>query len=172
MKYRGLIYMFFFVYLLASCFANKVHANEYQDSFIETIKGCLNAHTKPSEAIVPEDLVIAQAIIESNWGRSRFATEGNALFGVRTYDLSVPHMKPRDNPDVRWGVKRYKTQCDSVNDYIFIISNSHHYEEFRKLLLQDVDYIQLANALKPYSENKDYSKILIKVIRFVVMRNT
>ena len=68
--------------------------------------------------------------------------------------------------------KRYKTQCDSVNDYIFIISNSHHYEEFRKLLLQDVDYIQLANALKPYSENKDYSKILIKVIRFVVMRNT
>ena len=34
------------------------------------------------------------AIIESDYGRSRFATEGNALFGVRTWSLDeVPHMK-------------------------------------------------------------------------------
>lgn len=34
--------------------------------------------------------------VESGWGTSRFATEGNALFGVRTWDLeTVPHMKAK-----------------------------------------------------------------------------
>ena len=172
MKHKGAIVAFFIVYLLASCFANTAKADNYQEEFISSIKGCLNAHTKPSEAIVPTDLVVAQAIIESDWGRSRFATEGNALFGMRTFDLSVPHMKPKDNPDVRWGVKKYKTKCDSVDDYIFLLSNSHHYKEFRELLKNGGDYIQLANSLKPYSENQEYSKLLIKVIRFVMMRNT
>ena len=171
-KIKPLIYVFFFVYILVSCIVSKVEASEYQDEFILSVKGCLKAHTKPSEANVPTDLVIAQAIIESNWGRSRFATEGNALFGMRTFDLSVPHMKPKHNPDVKWCVKKYKTKCDSVNDYIYLLSNSHHYEEFRELLQYDADYIQLAYALKPYSENKEYSKLLIKVIRFVMMRNT
>ena len=171
-KIKPLIYMFFFAYILVSCIVSKVEASEYQDEFILSVKGCLKAHTKPSEAIVPTDLVIAQAIIESNWGRSRFATEGNALFGIRTFDLSVPHMKPKDNPDVKWGVKKYETKCDSVNDYIFLLSNSHHYKEFRELLKNGGDYIELANSLKPYSENQEYSKLLIKVIRFVMMRNT
>ena len=38
-------------------------------------------------------------IIESAYGTSRFATEGNALFGVRTWDLdNVAHMKPWQHP--------------------------------------------------------------------------
>ena len=142
--------------------------------FIEKVKACAlerNA-TVQSQNRIPINLVLAQAIHESDWGRSRFATEGNALFGMRTFDLSVPHMKPKDNPDVRWGVKKYKTKCDSVNDYIFLLSNSHHYKEFRELLKNGGDYIELAKSLKPYSENQEYSKLLIKVIRFVMMRNT
>ena len=35
---------------------------------------------------IPISLILAQAIIESGWGASRFAQEGNALFGQWTYD--------------------------------------------------------------------------------------
>ena len=38
--------------------------------------------------------MLAQAIIESNWGKSRFAIEGNNYFGIRTWDDNVPQLKP------------------------------------------------------------------------------
>ena len=40
---------------------------------------------------VPISIIIAMAGIESAWGTSRFATEGNALFGVRTWRLDTYH---------------------------------------------------------------------------------
>ena len=58
---------------------------EYQERFISDIEGCLKAQN----TIIPHDLVIAQGIVESDWGRSRFALEGNAIFGIRTYDLNL-----------------------------------------------------------------------------------
>ncbi len=38
---------------------------------------------------------VAQAILESDWGRSRFAVEGNNYYGIIETDNTEPHMKNR-----------------------------------------------------------------------------
>ena len=37
-------------------------------------------------------MIVVQAALETGWGTSRFAVEGNNLFGIRTWDKKVPHM--------------------------------------------------------------------------------
>ena len=64
---------------------------EFNDkvSFINATSNCvayLN-WTTDKDKRVPISIIIAMAGIESAWGQSRFAKEGNALFGVRTWDL-------------------------------------------------------------------------------------
>jgi Bax protein len=44
--------------------------------------------------IIPASLVLAQAALESGWGTSRFALEGNNLFGMRTYDEKAQGLAP------------------------------------------------------------------------------
>jgi hypothetical protein len=58
------------------------------DEFIKSMQRCiayLNLELHKGERI-PDDLIIAQAIIESNAGLSRFAREGNNLFGIRVWN--------------------------------------------------------------------------------------
>ena len=43
---------------------------------------------------MPKELIIAQAAIETGWGKSRFANEGNNLFGIRTWNIDEPHLLP------------------------------------------------------------------------------
>ena len=43
------------------------------------------SNIEPEHQIFNE-LIIAQAVIETGWGKSRFANEGNNLFGIRTWD--------------------------------------------------------------------------------------
>ena len=76
-----------------------------------------------SEYQIPNELIIAQAVIETGWGKSRFANEGNNLFGIRTYDLKEPHMLPSNNPK-KWGVKVYSHECDSVLNYMQVLNKN------------------------------------------------
>ena len=109
--------------------------------------------------------------IESAWGTSRFATEGNALFGVRTWDLdNTPHMKALGNPDANWGVKKYKTKCQSVADVIDILNRHPAYEGFRvertkQLNSGNINYTKLVNGLKAWSTNDQYSIIILDKIK-------
>ena len=94
---------------------------EFSDkvSFINATSTCVSYlnWTTDKDKRVPISIIIAMAGIESAWGTSRFAKEGNALFGVRTWSLdTVPHMKALGNPDANWGVKKYKTKCESIKD--------------------------------------------------------
>ena len=55
--------------------------SETENAFIQEVKECalqVNADIQPYDRI-PINLVIAQAIHESDWGKSRFAVEGNNL---------------------------------------------------------------------------------------------
>ena len=114
---------------------------------------------------VPTSIIIAMAGIESAWGTSRFAKEGNALFGVRTWDLTVPHMKPRDLPDADFGVKKYNTKCDSVKDMIRILNTHPAYEKFRDEREKQLDkgkwnYQQLLKGITAWSTNPRYIEII------------
>ena len=152
----------------------KEPAFEFTDkvSFINATSNCvayLN-WTTDKEKRVPISIVIAMAGIESAWGQSRFAREGNALFGVRTWDLdNTPHMKALGNPDASWGVKKYKTKCQSVEDMIRILNTHPAYEKFRKYRAEQLEegvwnYSQLLSGMTAWSTNSDYQNIILATI--------
>ena len=141
-------------------------------SFINATSQCvsyLNWTTDRSKR-VPISIIIAMAGIESAWGTSRFATEGNALFGVRTWDLkNTPHMKAKGNPDASWGVKKYKTKCQSVKDMIRILNTHPAYEGFRDTRAKNLetgkwDYRELLSRMTAWSTNPDYKESILQAI--------
>ena len=142
------------------------------DEFIEDVRACV-VHLNsmyPEEERVPIDLVIAQAIHESTWGRSRFAVEGNNLLGIRTFDPSDDQMKPMNRPNASWGLRIFETKCESISYYIELLNNSHHYNEFREERLSQyisdiVDLERLAKTLAIYAEDVYYTQKIIRTLR-------
>ena len=147
---------------------------EYTDkaTFLQATLKCVQYlnYTTDRLSRVPTSIIIAMAGVESGWGTSRFATEGNALFGVRTWDLeTVPHMKAKGNPDASWGVKKYLTKCKSVQDMIAIINRHPAYKEFRIERENQLDkgkwnYRKLMPLLSAWSTNPDYGEIILQAI--------
>ena len=139
-------------------------------TFINSVGQCVNYIYNTTTDIYPVNLevLLAQAALESGWGNSRFALEGKNLFGIRTYDLTEPHMLPSNNPK-KWGVRVYMHECDSVQHYIDILNNGSAYEEYRKLRDNGVeDSLQYVETLGAYASDKHYfSKIksIIKKLR-------
>ena len=137
------------------------------ERFIESMKKCIAFHNLDirKEEQIPTSLIIAQAIVESNFGTSRFAREGNNLFGIRVW--SKEGMLPlKQDPSINWRVKTYKTKCQSVKSYILTINENHHYQEFRQMRQRTKDPMKLADALDNFSTSKEYAnhvkQILIK----------
>jgi Bax protein len=115
-------------------------------------------------------IVISQAIHESNWGKSRFAVEGNNLLGIRTFDSSDDQMKPLNKPNVSWGLRIFETKCESISYYMELLNNNHHYREFReersKQYFNDaIDLEKLIMTLAIYAEDVYYSQKIIKTLR-------
>lgn len=114
---------------------------------------------------IPTALIIAQSIVESNFGTSRFALEGNALFGVRVWSKNGILPQKQDE-SIKWRIKTYKTKCQSVKDYMSILNNNHHYQEFRQARQRTKNPLILAETLDNFSTSLEYTnhvrQILIK----------
>lgn len=143
------------------------------EEFIQTMQRCiayLNLELHKNERI-PDDLIIAQAIIESNAGLSRFAREGNNLFGIRIWNKDKGMLPHGYSDTLSWRVKSYPTKCASVRDYIQILNTKQAYTEFRKIRDRQnkwygkVDAIQLAQGLDSWSTTKDYDQQVINIIK-------
>jgi len=139
-------------------------------TFINSVGQCVNYIYNTTTDIYPVNLevLLDQAALESGWGNSRFAIEGKNLFGIRTYNLTEPHMLPSNNPK-KWGVRVYMHECDSVQHYIDIINNGSAYEEYRKLRDNGVeDSLLYVETLGAYASDKHYFgkiKSIIKKLR-------
>ena len=79
---------------------------------------------------IPISMIIAQAIIESGWGASRFAKEGNALFGEWTWKNNVG-IKPKGNLNANFAVKSFANLLESLNSYILNLNRHTAYKEMR-----------------------------------------
>ena len=142
------------------------------NEFMEDVRACVVHHNSmyPEHERVPINLVIAQAVHESTWGRSRFAVEGNNLLGIRTFDSSDDQMKPLNKPNVSWGLRIFETKCESISYYIELLNESHHYNEFREERLMQytsdkIDLEKLAMTLAIYSEDVYYTQKIIRTLR-------
>ena len=141
--------------------------NISSERFISSMKKCIAFHNLEirKEEQIPSSLIIAQAIVESNFGTSRFAVEGNNLFGIRVW--SKNGMLPlKQDPSINWRVKTFKTKCQSVKFYINLLNTNHHYQEFRIVRNRTKDPMILADTLDNFSTSKEYAnhvkQILIK----------
>ena len=138
-------------------------------TFINSVGECVAYIYNTTTDVYPVNLevLLAQAALESGWGNSRFALEGKNLFGIRTYDLSEPHMQIQGtNKSKKWGVKVYQHECDSVQHYIDILNNGSAYEEYRKLRDNGVvDSLQYVNTLGAYASDKKYFPKVKRIIK-------
>ena len=120
---------------------------------------------------VPVSLAIAQAAKETGWGTSRFAQEGNALFGQWTW--SGQGLKPKDS-DKNEGhkVMRFNILQASVRAYQRNLNTHSSYKEFRQVRakLRDkdlpLDSMILSKYLNEYAETgNQYVEVLQKIIK-------
>ena len=142
-------------------------SNHSTNEFVVSMQKCIayiNLDLTKDQHI-PTSLIIAQSIVESNFGTSRFAKEGNNLFGVRVWSKNGI-LPEKQHESINWRVKTYSTKCQSVKDYINILNNNHHYKEFRFLRNKTKDPMKLAETLDNFSTSKEYTnhvkQILIK----------
>jgi uncharacterized FlgJ-related protein len=115
---------------------------------------------------------LGQAAYESGYGTSRFAVEGNSLFGQWTFggDGLVPEQQRKQLGDHR--IASYEWPFDSVRGYFINLSSHPAYEDFRRLRAQmkaagkPLQSMVLADGLKSYSEKgAAYVKTLKGIIR-------
>ena len=120
---------------------------------------------------IPVSLAIAQAAKETGWGSSRFAQEGNALFGQWTW--SGEGIKPLDvEKDKKHKVAKFKILKASVRAYQRNLNTHSSYKEFRieRAIQRDndekLDSLKLVNFLKNYAETGiEYTEVLKKIIK-------
>ena len=120
---------------------------------------------------VPISMTIAQAAKETGWGTSRFAQEGNALFGQWTWSGKGLRPKGADS-DSTHKVMKFKVLQASVKAYQRNLNTHSSYKAFRsaRAELRDegkkLDSLILSNYLDKYAETgKEYVKILQKIIK-------
>jgi Bax protein len=108
--------------------------------------------------IIPAGLALGQAAYESGYGTSRFAVEGNALFGQWTFDGKglVPEQQRKSLGDHR--IASYDWPFDSVRGYFINLMSHPAYEDFRRLRAKlriegkPLSSMVLADGLIKYSE--------------------
>ena len=121
--------------------------------------------------IVPVSLALAQAAKETGWGTSRFAQQGNALFGQWTW--SGEGLKPKDaEKNEGHKVMKFNVLQASVRAYQRNINTHSSYEDFRlaRAKLRDLgeplDSMILSEYFDKYAETgNEYVKVLQKIIQ-------
>ena len=121
--------------------------------------------------MVPVSLAIAQSAKETGWGTSRFALEGNALFGQWTWEGEGIKPSGADTNSTH-KVMKFKVLKASVRAYIRNLNTHRSYKSFRRVRAEQRDNFQkfnsleLANHLDKYAETgKEYVKILKQIIK-------
>ena len=121
--------------------------------------------------IIPTSIAIAQAAKESGWGTSRFALEGNALYGQWTWSGNGIEPLDRESnknhkilkfPILRASVKAYQNNLNTHKSYVGFRNKRLVMREKNK----DISGLELTDTLKNYAQTgSEYIKILNQIIR-------
>ena len=158
------------LFLLCNPMLNDFDFNYDMNPRDEFVQGIAECTVKTNTFIPPPDRVIivisvAQAILESDWGRSRFAKEANNFYGIIETDETEPHIKSLNSNIM---LKMYGNKCESVSDYIALLNNSSAFKEYRELRVKqymsdDVNIFELIETLDNYAVDPEYTKKLLAV---------
>ena len=120
--------------------------------------------------IIPVSIAIAQAAKESGWGTSRFALEGNAMFGQWTWGKKgISPLKKEKNQDHK--ILKFPILRSSVKAYKNNLNTHNGYKEFREKRAElrrknkKISGVVLVQYLYNYAATgSEYTKILKKII--------
>jgi Bax protein len=116
---------------------------------------------------IPVSLAVAQAALESAWGKSRFVKIANNIFGQWTWSQAngiVP--KEREEGKTHM-IRNFKTLQNSVSAYMLNLNRNHAYREFRdkRETIANFNGIDASHTMTRYSEiGQEYVRRLIKMI--------
>jgi len=115
----------------------------------------------------PSSIILAQAVLESGWGTSRFFRQGNNLFGMWSYSGSQDRLKAKYSRKGRQiHVRKFPDIYSSILNYYFTLGRLRAYREFREALLTESNPFILVDYLNRYSENgMSYVNTLKSVMR-------
>ncbi len=115
----------------------------------------------------PVSLVIAQAALETGWGKSRFFKEANNVFGIWSYHKNeprIPASKTRGDKTIY--VRKFASLEEAIFEYYKMIAGGYAYADFRKARMKTDNPFKLLRHLRHYSELRDeYVARLYYVIR-------
>ena len=121
--------------------------------------------------IIPPSMAIAQSIVESGWGTSRFAIEGNSIFGEHHSNGATGKHVKADSSDVK--MKVFASIYDAVSSYSLNINRHRAYKQFREKRKQqrnkniELNSLELVDALTSYSElGNEYTKYIKRFITY------
>jgi len=121
--------------------------------------------------IIPNSIAIAQAAKESGWGTSRFAKEGNALFGEWTYDNDNGLLPFEREAGQKHLIRSFDSIRSSVVAYMKNINSHNAYKIFRNKRAEyrnqnlPLNSRVLVHELSPYAELPNYTDILFDIIK-------
>lgn len=124
--------------------------------------------------VVPQALVLIQAAKESGWGRSRFAREGNALFGEWCFTPGCGIVPGRRGKGRNHEVRSFDSVHDAVGSYIDNLNSHRSYQELRLARErmreegEELSALELAEYLLRYSER---GRAYIEEIRKMILQN-
>jgi uncharacterized FlgJ-related protein len=160
------IWVFIILFLI---FSEPAFGYSNNKEFIQSVNKCADYLEKgmKKEDRIPRKLLLAQAALESNYGRSRYAKEGNNLMGIYQFKNLHTGMTPRGNPNATFRVAKFKSKCHSIEYYMNLLNTKDAYVSFRnerllqsKLRVNDVN--RYFHLLYNYSTNKEYPQLLIR----------
>ena len=143
-----------------------------KDEFVKGITECtvhFNSAIPPQYRAVVV-ISVAQAILESNWGESRFARLGNNFYGMIQTDKTEPHIKALDSDIL---LKKYGRKCESVADYITLLNIGRDFVEYRNVrdketVTREVDLDEIINTLHTFAVDKEYTKKIKKTVNYLL----
>ena len=112
---------------------------------------------------IPASITLAQAAIESGWGTSRLAVQGNNMFGIKCHNWSGDTMRANDDkPNECFRV--YDDQAGSFVDHSLFLKQNKRYSSLFELPI--TDYKGWANGLQAagYATSKSYASTIISTI--------
>ena len=157
---------------LSNTEVNKLNklAKNYNINYVDKHKLDLINELLSNVDIIPNSIVLAQAAIESGWGKSRFAKEHNALFGEWTYNQNEGVVPLEREIGETHLIKSFSSYDNSVSSYFKNINSHYAYKDFREVR----NYMRLKNNfsdvnllidnLNSYAEDNNYIKTLNLVI--------
>ena len=122
--------------------------------------------------VIPASLALAQAAIESGWGGSRFAQQGNNLFGHWCFSKGCGFVPASRDGNKSHEVAKFQTVNEAVRKYMRNLNAFHPYTPMRDIRVEkrnDDEPITgpaLVDGLIDYSEMKEeYTQKVIQMIR-------